>query len=283
MGLKGSWKQHIGKGLTAIGLCLLVVALARPQIQQGILPSTGQGIDIAMVLDVSGSMNSVDLEPSRLEVARKTIEAFIEERVEDRIGLVVFAGSAYTRVPLTLDHDVIRQSLDLVSSDSVSEEGTAIGMALSVGMNRLKKSEAPSKVMILVTDGDNNAGAIDPMTAAGLSRDLGVKVYTIGVGTDQTIMPYDYFGQTRYQTSQGGLNEMLLQDIADMTGGRYYRAKDAEAFESIFSQIDLLEKSDYDREDYRKYDELAFSLMKIGLFFLVAVIYFSKHRYVEIP
>lgn len=283
MGLKKTYKHHIGGGLLTLGLCLLIIALARPQMAKGLLPRQGEGIDIAMVLDVSKSMESVDLTPNRLEVAKTTIEAFVEGRGEDRVGLVVFAGSAYTRVPLTLDHQVLNQSLALISSESVTEEGTAIGMALSVGMNRLKKSEAPSKVMILVTDGDNNAGAIDPNTAAELAADLGIRVYTIGVGTDETILPYSYFGQIRYQTVEGGLNEPLLEAIAQKTGGRYYRAKESSAFEAIFEEIDALEKTSYDQDAYQQYEELAFPLMKIGLLAMVMGLFFSRYRYIQIP
>ncbi len=279
-------KHRIGDVLLTIGLCVLIVAMARPpQLPSNIMPMKGEGIDIAMVLDVSGSMESVDFEPNRLEVARKTIKDFIDGRYDDRIGFIVFAGTAYTRIPLTLDHEVVRQSLLEVGTESVSEEGTAIGMAISVGVNRLKKSQAESKIMILVTDGDNNAGgAINPETASDLARELDIKIYTIGVGTDETILPYNYFGQIRYQTVDSGLNEPLLKSIAETTDGRYYRATDGgESLDEIFKEIDDLERTDFDREEFRLYDELAFDLIKIGLGVLLLGFFFKRYYYIQIP
>ncbi|MCL1800715.1 MAG: VWA domain-containing protein, partial [Promicromonosporaceae bacterium] len=149
------------------------------------------------LLDVSGSMRSVDFTPDRLEAARKTMDDFIAERAGDRISLIIFAGSAFTRIPLTLDHNVVRESLAKVTTESVNQDGTAIGMAISVGLNRLKKSDAASRIMILVTDGDNNAGAIDPLTASGLAAELGIKIYTIGIGTDTMMLPVQVFGHWR--------------------------------------------------------------------------------------
>lgn len=282
-GLKKTYGHIYGKILIAISLCLFVIALARPQLPADLLPDTSKGIDIAMVLDVSGSMESVDFTPNRLEVARDTIESFVKERYDDRIGFIIFGGSSYTRVPLTMDHDVILSSLEEVTTDSVSEEGTAIGMAVSVGINRLKKSDGKSKIMILVTDGDNNAGAINPDTASQLAKELGIKIYTIGVGTDQTIMPYDYFGTTQYQTMDSGLDETLLINIADVTGGQYFRATDASSLQAIFDVIDQLEKTDMDRDTFMTYDEWAFAFIKLGLIFLVVGLGLDRYMYLQIP
>ena len=282
-GLKKTYGHIYGKILIAISLCLFVIALARPQLPADLLPDTSKGIDIAMVLDVSGSMESVDFTPNRLEVARDTIESFVKERYDDRIGFIIFGGSSYTRVPLTMDHDVILSSLEEVTTDSVSEEGTAIGMAVSVGINRLKNSDGKSKIMILVTDGDNNAGAINPDTASQLAKELGIKIYTIGVGTDQTIMPYEYFGTTQYQTMDSGLDEALLTKIADVTGGQYFRATDASSLQSIFSAIDQLEKTDMDRDTFMTYDEWAFAFIKLGLIFLVVGLGLDRYMYLQIP
>ncbi len=279
-------KKHfykIGKYLVLFGVLILILALSRPQLPSDNLHVTEKGIDIAMLLDVSGSMESVDFEPNRLEVAKETIQDFIDERIEDRIGLVVFAGNAFTRIPLTLDHELLNQSIKSVDVSSVGEDGTAIGMAISVGMNRLKKSEAASKIMILVTDGDNNAGAIDPVTASELAQKLGIKIYTIGVGTDKTILPVQVFGITKYQQVEGGLNESLLTEIAETTGGAYYRAKDANALTQIFSEINQLEKSNFDRDAFRDYKELAFDLMKIALMFLSVGLILDRFYFVQIP
>lgn len=282
-GMKKTIKHKIGRYLIMISLILMDIALARPQLPIKAAPIQQKGIDIALVLDISGSMQSVDFTPNRLEVARDTMADFIKERPDDRLSLIIFAGTAYTRVPLTLDHDVLQESLQKVTSDSVNEDGTAIGMALSVGLNRLKKSDAPSKVMILVTDGDNNAGAINPTTAADMAKELGIKIYAIGVGTDQTILPVQVFGQTQYQQVQGGLNEDLLKTITDSTGGQYYRARDPKALTGIFDKINDLEKTDFTQQNYRQYTELGFPLIEGALLFLLAGIFFDRYLYVRIP
>lgn len=277
------FKHKIGSFLIVISLILFIIALARPRIELEEAPIVNEGIDIAILLDVSGSMESVDFEPSRLEVARDTIDEFINQRYGDRLGFVVFAGSAYTKIPLTLDYDILRQSLSKVSVESVNEEGTAIGMAISVGVNRLKKSESDSKIMILVTDGDNNAGAINPETATKLAKDLGIKIYSIGVGTDKTILPYEQFGQIRYQEFEGGLNEELLQNIAVTTDGKYYRAMDSESLTEIFEEIDELEKTDFEENHFKQFDELAYDFIKAGLIFMVFGVFFDRYYFLQIP
>jgi Ca-activated chloride channel homolog len=282
-GFRDTIKHKIGKYIIVLSLVILTVALARPQLTRKAAPVWQKGIDIAMVLDVSGSMESVDFKPNRLEVARKTIQDFVEQRPQDRMSLIIFAGTAYTRIPLTLDHNIVRESLQEVSTQSVNEDGTAIGMAISVGLNRLKKSDTASGIIILVTDGDNNAGAINPDTASHLAEELGIKIYTIGVGTDETIIPVQFFGQTRYQQYQGGLNEKLLKNIAETTGGHYYRARDPKALSQIFSNINQLEKAEFEQDDFRQYTELAFILMKIALVLLLAGIFLDRCYYIRIP
>lgn len=276
-------KRYIGRVLFTLSMIAFIIALARPQIVLPQTPTDHKGIDIALLLDVSQSMESVDIKPNRLEVARSTIEHFINERNKDRLAFVVFSGSAYTRIPLTLDHDILKESLKEVNTTSVGEQGTAIGMSISVGVNRLKKSEAASKVMILVTDGDNNAGSINPMTAAELAKELGIKIYTVGVGTDETIIPTQMFGQVTYQTYEGGLNEELLQDIADETGGKYFRAKDEKALEQIFESINTLETTSFQEEAFNNYDEAAFVFIKVGLICLVLSMLFHRILYIQIP
>lgn len=283
-GGSGSYKANIGKILVLCGVILSLIALARPQTAEKVDFIQQQGIDIVMLLDVSGSMQSVDFEPNRLEVARKTIDDFVAERASDRISLVIFAGEAYTRIPLTLDHSVVRESLADVTTESVNQDGTAVGMAISVGVNRLKKSDAASKIMILVTDGDNNAGAIDPVTASGLARDLGIKIYTIGIGSDRLILPVqNVWGQTQYRQFQGGFDEALLQRIAEETGGQYYRAMDAKALEQIFETINELEKTEFENDNYREYNELAFPVMMAALALLAAGVVLDRFLYVQVP
>lgn len=282
-GLKKTFKHKTGRYLIAAGLVMAAFALARPQLTQEAPPINQKGIDIAMVLDVSGTMQSVDLAPNRLEVARKTIQDFIQQRPHDRISLIIFAGTAYTKIPLTLDHNIVRKSLDEVNFESVNEEGTAIGMAISVGLNRLKKSDSSSKVMILLTDGDNNAGSINPDTAAELSKEMGVRIYTIGVGTDITKIPSRSFGRTVYQQIRGGLNEDLLKNIAETTGGQYNRARDEEALSQIFSNINKLEKTKFEQDNFKQYDELAFIFIIAALILILAGIFLERYYFIHIP
>mgnify|MGYP000919694457 FL=1 len=278
-------KHIIGKALVLCGVILFVIALARPQSTKKTDVIQRQGIDIVMLLDVSGSMQSVDFNPNRLEVAKKTIDEFIRARTNDRIGLVIFAGEAYTRMPLTLDHNVVRESLANVTTESVNKDGTAIGMAISVGLNRLKKSDTASKIMILVTDGDNNAGSIDPVTASKLAWEMGIRIYTIGIGSDRLILPsgQTLFGITQYVQYEGGFNEALLQQIAEITGGQYYRATNARALEQIFATINELEKTTFEDNNYREYNELAFPIMTAALMLLLVGIVVDKFHFVQIP
>ncbi|WBW98253.1 vWA domain-containing protein [Oceanirhabdus sp. W0125-5] len=282
-GMKKTIKHRIGKYFICAGVILLITALARPQLIDKEVDIKGEGIDIAVVLDISGSMESVDLKPNRLEAAKKTIEDFINERPNDRISLIIFAGSAYTKIPLTLDHNIIKESLVDIDSRYVKEEGTAIGMALSVGLNRLKKSESKSKIIILVTDGDNNAGAINPVTAAKLAKDMDVKIYSIGVGTDTTIMPTLVSGKTIYKKYQGGLNEKLLEDISHETGGKYYRARYEKALSQIFSTINKLEKTEFDNDNFIRYKELGFMFIRLGFILLTVGIFMDRYYYMQIP
>jgi len=276
-------KHKAGKALVLCGLVLGLIALARPQGAERNESIRRQGIDIAILLDVSGTMQSVDLEPSRLEVARKTIDDFIAERDGDRIALVIFAGEAFTRIPLTLDHHVLRESLAGVTYETVNRDGTAIGMAISVGLNRLKKSDAASRVMVLVTDGDNNAGAMDPMTASRLAADLGIRIYTIGIGSDTLLLPVTAFGQQQYRRYPGGFDEGLLRQVAEATGGQYFRAADSGTLARVFETINRLEKTEFREEGFREYRELAYPLMAAALALLLAGIILDKYHFVQIP
>ena len=247
---------HLPFVLRMLAVSLLIVVLARPQSTSSWQDVTTEGIDIVMAIDISGSMQAEDLKPNRLEASKKVAKTFIGNRPNDRLGLVIFAGESFTQCPLTTDHSVILNLFDDVKSGML-EDGTAIGMGLATSVKRLKDSEAISKVVILLTDGDNNSGSIAPATAAEIAKEFGVRVYTIGVGTRGTA-PFpqvDPFGRTRYVDMEVNINEELLTRIADMTDGKYFRATDNESLEAVYKEIDELERSKIDVTEYRKRKE----------------------------
>jgi Ca-activated chloride channel family protein len=247
---------HLPFVLRMLAASLLIVVLARPQSSSSWQDVTTEGIDIVMAIDISGSMLAEDLKPNRLEASKKVAQTFIGNRPNDRLGLVIFAGESFTQCPLTTDHSVILNLFNDVKSGML-EDGTAIGMGLATSVKRLKDSEAISKVVILLTDGDNNSGSIAPATAAEIAKEFGVRVYTIGVGTRGLApMPYpDAFGRMRYQDVEVKINEELLTRIADMTDGKYFRATDNESLEAVYKEIDELERSKIDVTEYRKRKE----------------------------
>jgi Ca-activated chloride channel family protein len=232
--------------LRACALLLLVAALTRPQAGEAVEDVSTFGVDIVIALDVSGSMSAEDFRPlNRLEVARATVDRFIAGRPTDRIGLVVFASVATTRCPVTLDHTLLRQLLAEVDFAPPEQRRTAIGMGLATAVNRLRRSEARSKVIVLVTDGQNTAGQVGPMTAAQAAHAMGVKLYTVGVGSEGEVpIPVDTPLGRRYQMVRADLDEPLLREMAQTAGGRYFRATDAEALREIFATIDELERSE---------------------------------------
>ncbi len=243
--------------LLAAAGTLLVVSLARPQTGTARKEVKSEGIDIVLALDISGSMRAEDFKPhNRLYVAKQVAREFVAGRSGDRIGLVVFAGGAYTQCPLTLDYGIVNDLLEQVDFGGVPD-GTAIGMALATSVNRLREAKGKSKVVILLTDGQNNAGEVDPITAAEAAQALGVKVYTIGAGKDGPArIPVDdpVYGR-RYVTINASVDEATLKKIADITGGRYFRATSAEALEGIYKEIDQLEKSEAETVEYVQYEE----------------------------
>jgi len=247
---------HLPFILRMLAASLLIVVLARPQSSSSWQDVTTEGIDIVMAIDISGSMQAEDFKPNRLEAAKKVAKTFIGNRPNDRLGLVVFAGESFTQCPLTTDHSVILNLFADVKSGML-EDGTAIGMGLATSVKRLKDSEATSKVVILLTDGDNNSGSIAPATAAEIAKEFGVRVYTIGVGTrGMAPMPFqDPFGRTVYQDVEVKINEELLTRIADMTDGKYFRATDNASLEEVYKEIDELERSKIDVTEYRKRKE----------------------------
>lgn len=238
--------RHVNFLLLLVGISLVILALARPHDDKDIeeyKKKNIEGIDIILAMDVSGSMMAEDFEPNRLEAAKKVAKDFIAERPTDRIGLVLYEGEAYTKVPLTTDHNLLLSAFDEVQSGMVTQ-GTAIGVGLVTAINRLQDSEAKSKVIILLTDGVNNSGDVDPITAAQIAKEYGIRVYTIGVGKEG-MAPFPVqtpFGTTM-QSMPVEIDEALLTDIAEITGTKYFRAKNQGELEGIYEEIDALEKS----------------------------------------
>ncbi|HEX5131012.1 MAG TPA: VWA domain-containing protein [Candidatus Krumholzibacteria bacterium] len=271
-----AWKRHGKLGLRLLVLALVILGVARPQTGRSQHTEYAEGIDIMLVLDTSGSMQAQDFEPkNRLFVAKEVVKEFIAKRKQDRIGLVVFAADAITQCPLTLDYTLLSKLVDTVDFGML-DDGTAIGVALATACNRLRASEAKSRIVILLTDGQNNAGMVDPTTAARVAASLGVKVYTVGVGTrGRAPMPIDdpVFGR-RLVSVDVNIDEPTLRQIADLTGGSYFRATDRAQLEEIYDRIDQLEKSKVESETYVEYTDrfiwfvipaLAILLLELGL------------------
>ena len=263
-----------------------VIALSGPRAGKSFEKRQSEGVDIMIALDVSGSMSSVDVPESfykdmyrtyyhdkdgsltnRLTYAKMFTKEFISKRKDDRIGLVVFAGYSYTRSPLTFDHSMVLTLLQQVNFSDVNVQSTAIGLAIANGVQRLTKSSAKSKIVILITDGSNNAGEIDPMTAADIAKTMGVKVYTIGVGSDTPLFPRGRRGY--YVKSRFVLDEKTLKDIASKTGGQYFRVKNPKTLSSIFDKIDAMEKSMIEKRVFVEYKEL-FQPFLIACLLLIA-------------
>ena len=244
-----------------VALAFIIVAVARPQTGQAREIVKGEGVDIALALDISGSMASLDFEPqNRLEAAKVVISDFVQGRPYDQIGLVVFASNAFSQSPPTTDHNVLLRLLERteLATDLGIDDGTAIGMGLANAGNMLKDSDAKSKVIILLTDGVNNAGEIDPLTAADAAEALGLRVYTIGMGRpgEVPVPTVDLFGREQIVYQESVLDEATLQEIAARTGGRYYRAQDTSALKEIYDEINSLEKSQVEVERFTRYQEL---------------------------
>ena len=250
------WLRHLLFAIRIAVIALVIIVIARPQNVDKWQSSTTEGIDIVMALDISGSMLARDFSPDRLEASKNVATEFISGRPYDRIGLTVFSGESFTECPLTTDHAVLINLLREVKS-GIIEDGTAIGVGLATAINRIKDSDAISKVIILLTDGVNNRGSIDPVTAAEIAKTFGIRVYTIGVGS----MGYaDYPVQTpfgiQYQKMQVEIDEALLRKIADLTGGQYFRAVDNTSLEKVYNEIDKLEKSKIETREHSKREEV---------------------------
>lgn len=236
--------RYIPLVLQLAGLALAIIALARPQSSFEQNLRKAEGIDIMLLLDTSASMEATDFDPNRLEAAKKHAIGFIDGRVEDRIGMVLFAQDAFSYAPLTLDYNLLKELIDDINFGSVPKQGTAIGQAIAVGINRLRESEAPSQVMILLTDGANNRGQIDPITAARLASQMDIRIYAIGIGKDE----FTRYTPTGYRKFASDLDEETLKKIARVARGRYFRATDPEGLKSIFEEISQLEKVEIEQE-----------------------------------
>lgn len=260
--------------LRLLALGVLILAFARPQLQEDetFTRKSAEGIDIVMALDISGSMMAEDFKPNRLVVAKEVAINFIKERPNDRIGLVVYEGQAFTQCPLTTDHNVLIRLFNDVEPGMI-QDGTAIGMGLATAVNRLKESDGKSKVVILLTDGVNNQGNIDPLTAAEIAREFGVRVYTIGVGKNgkAPFPAIDPFGRKVRTMMDVKIDEPMMKSIAEMTGGKYFRAENREKLESIYKEIDQLEKTLIKVTEFRVDPPEKFhSILLIGMLLLAA-------------
>jgi len=268
-------RAHLARWLPALrllALAILVVALAGPRLGRARVVSHSEGVDIVLAIDISGSMRALDFPPGdRLEAAKEVARRFIAGRRGDRIGLVVFASSAYTQCPLTSDQGVLLELLDGIRIGDIAD-GTAIGMAVGTALNRLKAVPGESRVIILLTDGMNNTGALDPLTAAELARSLGVRIYTIGAGT-RGMAPYPFddpvFGR-RIRQVEVDLDEETLRRIADVTGGLYFRATDAESLARIYERIDELEKRTVESSEYVEFRDIGAGFLWPALLLLLA-------------
>jgi Ca-activated chloride channel family protein len=255
--------------LKLLSLSLIILALSRPQTMDvSTRTKTNKGIDIVMAIDISSSMLAQDLKPNRLSSLKRVASSFIDDRISDRIGLVIYAGESYTKTPITSDRAIVKNALQDIRYDGIIEDGTAIGMGLATAVNRLKDSRAKSKVIILLTDGVNNSGFIDPKIASELAVEYQIKTYTIGLGSNGTarapvgILPN---GKFQYGLTKVEIDEALLKTIAKNTGGLYFRATDNKKLEEIYSEINKLEKTEVEEFKYYNYDEKFRPLILLAL------------------
>jgi Ca-activated chloride channel homolog len=270
-----------------LGLVFLVVAMARPQSGREGREILSQGIDIVLALDVSSSMEAKDLanqRKTRLEVSKDVVSEFVSQRANDRLSLVVFAGESYTQCPLTTDYDVFQGFLNGVEIADGEWDGTAIGLGIATAVNRLRESEAQSKVIILLTDGKNNRGEIDPMTAARAAKAVGVRIYTIGAGSDGTIMQEQstIFGK-RFVPVKVEIDEETLKQVADITGGRYFRATSAEKLEAIYQEIGEMEKTEIKMREYVDYRDLFENFLWAAMALFLLELTLANTRFRRLP
>jgi Ca-activated chloride channel homolog len=292
-GLTRARRSHAGNFLAALRwltLAIFIFALAQPRLSKSTTEVKASGVDIVIALDMSGSMVSEDFvvkdeRVNRFNMARSVIKKFIDQRPNDRIGLVVFATQAFVATPLSLDHDFLQENLERLEIGAISETSTAIGDGLATSINRLRDLKSKSKIIILATDGQNNSGKIEPLMAADAAAALGVKVYTVGIGEQGSApMPVFMGGQkVGYQNVPVDVDEDTLQKIADKTGGRYYRADNAEKFQQIYAEIDKLEKTEATIGKYTEYKELFAWFVLSGSVLLLIEILLAQTIYRKLP
>lgn len=267
-----SWKnsfRHLPFLLRLLAVSCIIVALAKPQTTNQLQQAEGEGVDIVICLDVSGSMTAQDLLPNRLEAAKKVAADFVNKRTNDRIGIVIFAGESFTQCPLTTDHRVLLAAIENIHN-GLLEDGTAIGSGLSTSVDRIRNSKAKSKVIILLTDGENNGGLIDPKTAKEIAKAFAIKVYTIGVGTEgYAPQPFNTPLGVQMQNVKVTIDEKLMKEIANETGGKYFRAKDNEGLVKIYDEIDGLEKSKVEVSTITRYNDKFFPFVVAALALLL--------------
>ncbi len=291
--LASARRSRAGNFLAALrwlALATFIFALAQPRFSKSTTEVKASGVDIVVALDMSGSMISEDFEVrgervNRFNMARAVLKGFIDKRPNDRIGLVLFATQAFIGTPLTLDHDFLHENLDRLEIGAISENSTAIGDGLGTAVNRLRDLKAKSKIVILMTDGQNNSGKLQPLLAAEAAKSLSVKVYTVGIGMrGQAPMPgRDMFGRKVYQWVPVDVDEDTLQKIADATGGKYYRADNAEKFLQIYAEIDKLEKTEASVKKYTQFKELFPWVVAAGLLLLLIEILLGQTVFRRLP
>ena len=281
-----SWKNYFQQFpfiLRMLALACIIIALARPQTRFDETQREGQGIDIILAIDVSGSMTAQDFTPNRMEAAKKVAEEFVDARPSDRIGVVIFAGESFTQCPLTTDHYVLKSQISQIRN-GLLEDGTAIGSGLATSVDRLKNSKSKSKVVILLTDGMNNGGLIDPSTALEIAKTFHVKVYTIGVGTDgYAPTPVSTPLGIVMQSQKVSIDEDLLKNIAKQTGGQYFRATDNQSLRKIYGQIDQMEKSKVQITTFHHYTEKFYPFVFAALALLLLEVIFKFTFFKKFP
>ena len=269
---KFSMLRLIPNTIFLLSLIYIIISLGRPQKSNEKVEKWSEGIDIMLVIDISESMQIEDFKPNRLESAKKVAKEFINGRFQDRIGLVIFSGESYSRCPLTTDYILLNEYVDEISFDLISSRGTAIGSAIAIATNRMRESTSKSKIMILLSDGDNTAGNIDPRTAAQIAKAYGIKIYSIAIGKNGKV-PFgkDYFGRTRYV--ENSLDEKNLREIATITSGKFYRASNNSSLEKIFEVIDEFEKSEIKENRYKNtVDYYQYYLLWAIVLFLIYIL-----------
>ena len=277
--IRYSLMRFIPNLLFTISIILIILSLARPQKSNEKVDRWSEGIDIMLVIDISESMQIEDFSPNRLESAKNVAKKFIDGRFQDRIGLVVFSGESYSRCPLTSDYALLKKYIDEINFDLISTRGTAIGSAIAIATNRMRESKSKTKILILLSDGDNTAGNIDPKTASGIAKAYGIKIYSIAIGKNGKV-PFgkDYFGRPRYV--ENSLDEKNLRDIAKTTEGKFYRASNNKSLENIFSEIDEFEKSEIKENRYKNTVDYYQYYLLWGIIFILLFI-LTKSTYLN--